>query len=184
MENTRIYDSTSYLTSDPKVLQAAAERAAEASRLANEEPEEDDEDEEGMSVDEEDEEDDDEIDEDEEAPEAGPSNPKVAIPQTATDEEEAAVEGDEAGATEEPQAQLPMAPPRILLTTSAASCKDTYTFCEDLKNVFPGGEFFKRPKGRGFELGRVSRWAAKRGFNAMIVVNEDHKKPSESKLDV
>jgi ribosome production factor 1 len=184
LENTRIYDSTSYLTSDPKVLQAAAERAAEASRLANEEPEEDDEDEEGMSVDEEDEEDEDEIDEDEAAPEAGPSNPKVTLPQTATDGEEAAVDGEDAEQPEEPQVQLPMAPPRILLTTSAASCKDTYTFCEDLKNVFPGGEFFKRPKGRGFELGRVSRWAAKRGFNAMIVVNEDHKKPSESKLDV
>lgn len=68
--------------------------------------------------------------------------------------------------------------PRILITTSPSPCKQTYQFCDDLKNVFPGGEFFKRPKGRGFEIGRVSRWASKRGYQALIVVNEDHKIPN------
>ena len=80
---------------------------------------------------------------------------------------------------EGPELPLP-APPSILITTSPSPCKDTYTFCEELRGVFPGGEFFKRPKGRGYELGRISRWAAKRGFGAVIVVNEDHKTPSKN----
>jgi len=112
-------------------------------------------------------------------PEAGPSTTK---PPTAGAEGDAP-EGEE-GQEEEEQAeeeeQVPIAPPKIMITTSPSPCKLTYQFCDELKNVFPGGEFFKRPRGKGFELGRLGRWGIKRGFGAVIVVNEDHKAPSKS----
>lgn len=55
----------------------------------------------------------------------------------------------------------------------------TYAFCEDLVSVFPGAEFVKRRAGKGFELGKIAGWAAGRGFDYVIVVNEDSKKMSE-----
>jgi ribosome production factor 1 len=121
--------------------------------------------------DESDEEDDEEADED--MPEAGPSTLSTQ-PAEATAEAEV-----EAEKIEQPLLPTPTGPPRILITTSPSATKDTYAFCEDLKNIFPGGEFFKRPKGRGFELGRISRWAAKRQYHALVIVNEDHKSPSK-----
>lgn len=173
IDNTRIYDSSSYLTADPKTLQVAAERAAEASRRANEKVSEESSDE--MDEDEETESEDG-GDEDEEMPEAGPSTLPTHAAESAT-EAEAEVE-----AVGQPQAPIPTGPPRILITTSPSATKDTYAFCDDLKNIFPGGEFFKRPKGRGFELGRISRWAAKREYHALVIVNEDHKSPSEFRV--
>ncbi|KAL7415827.1 anticodon-binding protein [Mrakia frigida] len=68
--------------------------------------------------------------------------------------------------------------PRILLTTSAKATRETYTFAEELRGIFPGGEFFKRPAGKGYELGRIGRWAGKRGYDAVIVINEDRKIPN------
>lgn len=105
-------------------------------------------------------------------PEAGPSTikPEANVPEGEEDEEEE---------EEEEEEQLPQAPPKIMITTSPSPCKLTYQFCDELKNVFPGGEFFKRPRGKGFELGRLGRWGIKRGFGAVIVVNEDHKAPSK-----
>lgn len=38
--------------------------------------------------------------------------------------------------------------PRILLTTSAKATRETYTFAEELRGIFPGGEFFKRLPGK------------------------------------
>jgi ribosome production factor 1 len=181
-----VYDSSSYLTANPATLRAAAERAAEASRRVNGEPEVVSDDEDG---DEDEDEDEEMEDEDEEMPEAGPSRPKAAVAQATGDDGEPPedADGDGEGADEEaeeesdeqPEPPAHVLPPKILVTTSPSPCKETYAFCEELKNVFPGGEFFKRPKGKGFELGRVARWAAKRGFGAMIVVNEDHKAASE-----
>jgi ribosome production factor 1 len=123
-----------------------------------------------------------EEDEDEEMPEAGPSTTKLSTegdaPETEKGEgEEGEEEEEEAGEEEE---QVPIAPPKIMITTSPSPCKLTYQFCDELKNVFPGGEFFKRPRGKGFELGRLARWGIKRGYGAVIVVNEDHKAPSKS----
>jgi ribosome production factor 1 len=174
LDNTRVYDSNSYLTADPAALRAAAERAAEASRRINGGPEE------GDSGEEDEEDEDEDEDEDEKMPEAGPSRPKSAPTSAGEDQDqEAGADGVEDEDEEESlAAPVYIAPPRILVTTSPSPCKETYAFCDDLKNVFPGGEFFKRPKGKGFELGRVARWAAKRGYGAMIVVNEDHKTPS------
>lgn len=133
----------------------------------------------------EDEDEDEDEDREDGEPKAGPSGSQTKA-EAAADDEDEGDENDEAedaeveedAEEEKPAAPVHTAPPRILITTSPGPSKPTYHFCDDLKSIFPGGEFFKRPKGRGFELGRVARWGAKRGFNAVIVVNEDHKKPS------
>jgi ribosome production factor 1 len=72
----------------------------------------------------------------------------------------------------------PAIPPKILITTSPKASKTTYEFCDELVGIFPGAEFVKRKKGKGFELGRIAGWAADRGYKHMCVVNEDMKKPS------
>jgi ribosome production factor 1 len=72
----------------------------------------------------------------------------------------------------------PMLPPKVLITTSAQACKSTYEFCDELVGVFPGAEFIRRKKGKGFELGRIAGWAANRGYKHLCVVNEDRKKTS------
>jgi ribosome production factor 1 len=118
---------------------------------------------------------DEEMDEDEAMPEAGPSTIK---PTPIEGDAEEGEEEEEEVEEEEPMAPQP--PPKIMITTSPSPCKLTYNFCDELKNVFPGGQFFKRPRGKGFELGRLARWGIKRGFGAVIVVNEDHKQPSKS----
>ena len=169
LDNTRIYNSSSYLTADPRTLQPlSAPQPANAPQPDHAS---------SVSEDNEDE------DEDEEMPEAGPSTARRApnVPEGVEGNEgDGDEEADEESAAAPPQPVQPTAPPRILITTSASPCKETYAFCDDLKNIFPGGELFKRPKGRGFELGRISRWAAKRRYNAMLVVNEDHKTASRS----
>jgi len=73
----------------------------------------------------------------------------------------------------------PNTPPKVLITTSPKATKVTYNFCEELVDIFPGAEFVRRKKGRGFEVGRIAGWAADRGYQKMLVVNEDVKKPSE-----
>jgi ribosome production factor 1 len=74
----------------------------------------------------------------------------------------------------------PTIPPKILITTSPKATKTTYEFCDELVGVFPGAEFIRRKKGKGFELGRIAGWAAGRGYKHLCVVNEDMKKPSKS----
>lgn len=199
IDNTRIYDSSSYLTADPASLRAAAEKAADASRAVNGGAGEDDLDEDD-EVDEDDdmEETDEESDEDgnDDESQAGPSRPRsrkgaqteASVPgdEGEHDRNGGPFDGDDISesvplpipAASAPQVSGP--PPRIMITTSPSPCKETYAFCEDLRGIFPGGEFFKRPRGKGFEIGRVARWAAKRGYNAICVVNEDHKIASGS----
>ena len=72
----------------------------------------------------------------------------------------------------------PTTPPKLLITTSHRATKVTYNFCEELVDIFPGAKFIRRKKGRGFEMGRIAGWAADRGYQKMLVVNEDVKKPS------
>jgi ribosome production factor 1 len=76
----------------------------------------------------------------------------------------------------------PTIPPKVLVTTSPKASKPTYEFCDELVGVFPGAEFIRRKKGKGFEMGRIAGWAAGRGYKHMVVVNEDMKKPSEHHL--
>ena len=73
----------------------------------------------------------------------------------------------------------PNAPPKVLITTSPKATKVTYNFCEELVDIFPGAEFIRRKKGRGFEMGRIAGWAADRGYQKMLVVNEDVKRLSK-----
>ncbi|KAF8677426.1 Brix protein [Rhizoctonia solani] len=68
--------------------------------------------------------------------------------------------------------------PKVLITTSQKATKASFQFCEELVSVFPGAEFVRRKRGHGFEMGRIAGWAANRGYGAMIVVNEDTKKPN------
>ncbi|KAF7290884.1 Brix domain-containing protein [Mycena chlorophos] len=70
----------------------------------------------------------------------------------------------------------PTIPPKILITTSPKASKSTYDFCDELVGIFPGAEFIRRKKGKGFEMGRIAGWAAGRGYKHMCVVNEDQKK--------
>nr|ASF90190.1 hypothetical protein SPAR05813 [Bartheletia paradoxa] len=72
----------------------------------------------------------------------------------------------------------PPLPPKILITTGPKACKDTYEFCDELVGVFPGSEFIRRKRGKGFELGKIAGWCAKRGYSDLMVVNEDHKTPN------
>lgn len=73
----------------------------------------------------------------------------------------------------------PSIPPKVLITTSPKATRATYDFCDELVGVIPGAEFVRRKKGKGFEIGNIAGWAAGRDYGAMIVVNEDMKKPSE-----
>lgn len=73
----------------------------------------------------------------------------------------------------------PANPPKVLITTSQKATKGTFQFCEELVSVFPGAEFIRRKRGHGFEMGRIAGWAGDRGYGAMMVVNEDMKKPSK-----
>ncbi|KAF8328399.1 Brix-domain-containing protein [Cantharellus anzutake] len=67
-------------------------------------------------------------------------------------------------------------PPKVLITTSSKATKVTYEFCEELVSVVPGAEFIRRKQNQGFEIGRITGWAAGRGYSSLIVVNEDRKK--------
>ncbi|WVQ70826.1 hypothetical protein IAR50_000348 [Cryptococcus sp. DSM 104548] len=169
LDNTRVFDSSSYLTADPATLRELERKAEEANRIVNGQ---------GATGDEESDGDSDDLS----MPEAGPSRHRTTEGDQAEGEDSEEQDGDDDAdvenndTTNDPSAPLP--PPRILITTSPSPCKYTYQFCDDLKNVFPGGEFFKRPKGRGYEIGRIARWAGKRGYGALIVVNEDHKSPN------
>ncbi|KAH7890761.1 anticodon-binding protein [Phlebopus sp. FC_14] len=72
----------------------------------------------------------------------------------------------------------PNLPPKVLVTTSPKASKATYDFCDELVGVFPGAEYIRRKKGKGFEMGRIAGWAAGRGYKHLLVVNEDMKKPN------
>ncbi|KAF8312194.1 Brix-domain-containing protein [Clavulina sp. PMI_390] len=124
--------------------------------------------------------------------EAGPSSPKPATsnePESANNEE---IDDENAhdistdpfasyfslsspSLSIDPETGLPL-PPKVLITTSSRATKVTFDFCAELKDVIPGGEFIRRKKNKGFEIGRVAGWAAGRGYGAVVVVNEDRKK--------
>lgn len=51
----------------------------------------------------------------------------------------------------------------------------TLQFVEELNRIIPNSEIFVR---RGYDLKKIIPEAAKRGFTALIAVNEDRKVPS------
>ncbi|GAA5852520.1 hypothetical protein JCM3766R1_000823 [Sporobolomyces carnicolor] len=92
----------------------------------------------------------------------------------------------------EPQQQQQQAPlpghhaptgePKVLITTSPGKPPHpfTKTFLDDLQALLGGNKRAdvvprRSPK---FEMGRVARWARKRGYGCIMVVGEDHAKPS------
>lgn len=72
----------------------------------------------------------------------------------------------------------PTIPPKVLITTSHKASRLTYDFCDEIVGVFPGAEFIRRKKGKGFEIGWIAAWAGTRGYKHLIVVNEDMRRPS------
>ncbi|KZT27726.1 Brix-domain-containing protein [Neolentinus lepideus HHB14362 ss-1] len=72
----------------------------------------------------------------------------------------------------------PTVPPKVLITTGFKATKVTYDFCDELSTIFPGAEFIRRKKGKGFEMGKIAMWAGARGYTNLCVVNEDQKKPN------
>lgn len=107
-------------------------------------------------------------------PLAGPSNGL-----TSEDQEEIAADIASDPFSEYFAADGPTTPPKILITTSPRATRVTYEFCDELVGVFPGAEFIRRKKGKGFEMGRIAGWAAGRGYKHLLVVNENMKKPSK-----
>jgi len=79
--------------------------------------------------------------------------------------------------------EVALSAPKILITTSPGKPPAPFTrdFLKELQNLL-GGERRadvvprKSPK---FELGRVARWAKQRGYGAIVVVGEDHAKPTQ-----
>lgn len=102
----------------------------------------------------------------------------TADPSSVTQEETAADIASDPFASYFSSADDSSVPPKILITTSPQATKTTYDFCDELVGIFPGAEFIRRKKGKGFEVGRIAGWAAGRGYKHVCVVNEDHKKPS------
>ncbi|PWN30452.1 Brix-domain-containing protein [Jaminaea rosea] len=128
---------------------------------------------------------------------SGSSKPKDKTDdEDGDDGDDAEEEVDEAAlaAEEERAFEDASAPPAILITTSAPSsstsphlasvnarshpAERTRDFIEELLNMFPGGEYRPRAKAKGASLGKIAGWARKRGYNAMIVIGEDHKQPT------
>ena len=73
----------------------------------------------------------------------------------------------------------PNTPPKVLITTSPKATKVTYSFCEELADVFPGAEFIRGKEVQRFEMGKTAGWVASRGYQKMLVANGDVKRPSE-----
>ncbi|GFR41601.1 hypothetical protein Agub_g2325 [Astrephomene gubernaculifera] len=84
------------------------------------------------------------------------------------DEEVAAEENDDEFAAHFANAR----PPKVLLTTSYRPSKIMYTFMSELLEMLPCAEYYKR---NGFPLKKIVKFASKRDFTDLIVLNEDRK---------
>ncbi|XP_029213050.2 ribosome production factor 1-like [Acropora millepora] len=65
--------------------------------------------------------------------------------------------------------------PKVLITSSVNAKGKTLQFVEELHRIIPNSDIFVR---RGYDLKKIIPEAAKRGFTALIVVNEDRKVPN------
>ncbi|KAH9023240.1 Brix-domain-containing protein [Lactarius pseudohatsudake] len=109
---------------------------------------------------------------------ADPSSAPAAAQQQPSSTEAAADIASDSFASYFSSTDDPTIPPKVLITTSPKATRTTYEFCDELVGIFPGAEFHRRPKTRGFEMGKIAGWAAGRGFSNLIVVNENTKKPN------
>lgn len=65
--------------------------------------------------------------------------------------------------------------PKILVTTTRRAHIPTYTFAEELTDIFPGAEYRKRPS-TAF-IADIVKSANERNFTHLLVVNESRKEP-------
>lgn len=75
----------------------------------------------------------------------------------------------------------PSSPTKVLITTTPKPSKQLMTFLDELQSLLGGqrhAEIVPRKNSR-FQISKVSSWAAKRGYGALLVVGEDHKQPSQ-----
>ena len=63
--------------------------------------------------------------------------------------------------------------PRLLLTTSKAPTSVTFDFLRELALIFPNTEYYKRGT---YEMKKICKFAANRGFTNVMVVHEEKKK--------
>ncbi|ESN92637.1 hypothetical protein HELRODRAFT_185141 [Helobdella robusta] len=64
---------------------------------------------------------------------------------------------------------------KVLITTTDRPLSRTNKFCKELKKSIPFSEIYYR---RGLDLKKITDQASKRGYTALIVVNEDRKTPN------
>lgn len=87
--------------------------------------------------------------------------------------------------------QQPQQPPlpqsnRVLITTTPKPSKQLMIFLDEMQSLLGGkrhADIVPRKNSR-FQISKVSNWAAKRGYGALLVVGEDHKEPSASMVPV
>ncbi len=66
--------------------------------------------------------------------------------------------------------------PKILITTTELKISfKTYKLCRELTRVLPNAHYFYR---KNVRISKVIPEAVKRNYSALILINEDHKKPS------
>lgn len=63
--------------------------------------------------------------------------------------------------------------PKIMITTQNKASSPTYQFIKDLIDTLPNAYYYKRGM---FELKKICKWAAKKKFTHLIILNEKAKK--------
>lgn len=66
---------------------------------------------------------------------------------------------------------------KTLITTSPNPTKISYHFMAVLESIFPLSETIRRGTGK-YKIGDIAKYASNRGYQNLIVVNEDRKKPN------
>lgn len=87
----------------------------------------------------------------------------------------------EASTSAQPQQPLPPAV-RVLITTTPKPSRQLMTFLDEMQSLLGGkrhADIVPRKNSR-FQISKISNWAAKRGYGALLIVGEDHKEPSKS----
>ncbi|BFZ55452.1 Ribosome production factor 1 [Savitreella phatthalungensis] len=70
---------------------------------------------------------------------------------------------------------------KTLITTSPNPTKISYHFMTVLQSVFPLSETIRRGTGK-YTIGDIAKYASNRGYQNLVVVNEDRKKPNAVSL--
>lgn len=91
-------------------------------------------------------------------------------------EQEQLEEDDDDSDEEEEEDEDENTDPKILITTTELKISfKTYKLCRELTRVLPNAHYFYR---KNVRISKVIPEAVKRNYSALILINEDHKKPS------